>query len=103
MVSISTQFQGKLNFMEGTGIFQPAGNAEDITATVEWWWENFFGANDQIVKSEQAIFSSESYATKSTSYSAGSGFILLNYYWVEIHWTDDDGSHSIQSSKAFCN
>ena len=100
--SVSAQYKGNLNFIEGTGLLQPAGEPEPITATVKWWWENFSGGGDQIVKSEMVTFDSETSTTKSATYEANPGYILMNYYWVEIHWTDDDGSHSIQSSKAFC-
>lgn len=102
VTSVSAQFKGQIDFTKGTGILQPEGEAESVTVTVEWWWEDAFGSGDQIVRSEMATFDSESSTTKSTSYSASPGFILLNYYWIEIHWTDDDDSHSIQSSKALC-
>ena len=102
MVSVATQFEGKLFFKAGTGIFQPAGEPRDINVYVDWWWEYSVGSNDYILESDPFTFSSESYTTKSTIYSASGGWTLGKYYWVEIHWTDDDGQHSVQSSKAFC-
>ena len=99
--SVSAQFEGKLDAEGGFILSSP--EPEQVDATVEWWWENAYASGDEIVKSENVTFSNDGYTTKSTSYCAGSGYVLLNYYWVEIHWTDDKGSHSIQSSKAYCN
>ena len=98
---VSAQFQGKLSVDGGVPLTSP--EADPVEATVEWWWENAYGSGDEIVKSEYVTFSSEDYTIKSTDYAASPGYILLNYYWVEIHWTDDSGSKQIQSSKALCS
>ena len=102
--SVSTQFRGKLDFTKGKKfIFFSEGDPKPITATVEWWWENYYHQNQEMIKTETQIFNSESYSTRSTIFNAGSGYVLLNYFWVKIHWTDDEGSYSIESDKAYCS
>ena len=100
--SVSAQFRGRLDFTKGKGIFQSKGSPKSITVTVEWWWENAYGANAQKIESSSVTFYSESYSTQSTYHSASPGYVLLNYWWVKIRWSDDDGSHRIESSKAHC-
>ena len=75
---------------------------ESIQVTVEWWWEDGNHENAALKDSEQVTFDSKNTVSKSTVYSAGSGYVLLNYYWVKFKWTDDDGSHEIESGKAYC-
>ena len=97
---VAAQFQGKLSVDGGMPLMSP--EADPVDATVEWWWENSWGESEQIVSSEYVTFSSEDYTIKSTNYAASPGYVLLNYYWVEIHWTDDSGNKHIQSTKAYC-
>ena len=78
------------------------GNAKAIEVTAEWWWEDANHQNSMIKKTEQITFSSNNNTSKSTAYSASSGYILLNYYWVKLKWTDDSGVHTLESGKAFC-
>ena len=52
-------------------------------------------------ESQQVTFNSENTVSKLTVYSAGTGYILMNYYWVKFKWFDDSGSHEIESSKAY--
>jgi len=77
---------------------------EPITAYVEWWWEDAYGSNDQMVWSGYYIFDSDEPELATTYFSAPTGYILLNYYWVKIHWTNEDGSsREIESNKAYCH
>ena len=102
--SVSAQFTGKLDFTAGKKfIFFSEGDPKPITATVEWWWVNYYHENQKKVETETQIFNSENYSTRSTVYKARPGNVLLNYYWVKIHWTDDEGSHSTESVKAYCS
>ena len=79
-----------------------SGNVQPVAVTVEWWWEDGYHSNAKLKSSDEHTFNSSSTTTKSTAWSADSGYILLNYYWVKITWTDDSGSHLIESSKAYC-
>lgn len=95
---LSCSFEGCLT--ASGGLF---GGVHPITATVEWWWENYFHSNAKVMKSETCEFRTTGPESKSTVYSAGSGYVLLNYYWVKIKWTDEDGSsHTVESNKAYC-
>jgi len=89
--SVSCEFEGTVSVPD-----------QSIPVTVEWWWENGDHENATMKDSEQVTFNSENSVSKSTVYSAASGYILLNYYWVKLKWTDDEGSHEIESGKAYC-
>lgn len=98
---LSCTFQGKLE-THGGGIF---GSKEPrpITAFVEWWWEDGYHQNAQVIKSETYTFTSKEPVMYTTTYSAPPGYVLLNYFWVKIKWTDEDGTpHTIESAKAYC-
>lgn len=96
--SLSCSFRGYLEARGG--LF---GGVHPITATVEWWWENYYHQNSQKMKSKTYTFSTKGTTTRTTTYSAASGYVLLNYWWVKIKWTDEDGnSYTIQSNKAYC-
>jgi len=72
-----------------------------ITATVQWIWADAAHANQTVQKTESYTFTAN--AAGSTTYNAQPGYILLNYWWVKISWTDQDGTaKSVQSSEAFC-
>jgi hypothetical protein len=89
--SVSCEFTGSLNVSD-----------KSVQVTVEWWWESLDHENSKLMNSEQVTFSSVNSTSKSTVHSAASGYILLNYYWVKFKWTDDNGSHEIESGKAYC-
>ena len=49
--SVSAQFRGKLDFTEGKKfIFFSEGDPKPITATVEWWWENYYHENQKMIE-----------------------------------------------------
>ena len=95
---LSCSFEGCLT--ASGGLF---GGVHPITATIEWWWENYFHTDAKVMKSETHEFRTTGTERSSTVYSTSSGYILLNYYWVKIKWTDENGtSHTRESSKAYC-
>lgn len=79
-----------------------SGTIKPVTVTVEWWWEDGNHENRQMKSSQEFIFENDLPTYKSTTYSAAPGNILLNYFWVEIKWTDDAGSREEISNVAFC-
>ncbi len=88
---VSAQFEGKI-----------LGKVTPCSVTVEWWWENGNHENPSMKSSEEILFNSANVTSKSTIYKAPVGYILNNYYWVKFKWTDDDGQHELETSKAFC-
>ncbi|HOY31523.1 MAG TPA: hypothetical protein PKW80_06560 [Bacteroidales bacterium] len=91
--ALSASFEGKILSRKPQKTF---------TVTVEWWWENSYHGDQTMQKSEQFAFNSNSYQTKSTVYQAPAGYILMNYYWIKLIWTDDNGSHILESGKGYC-
>ena len=88
---VSAKFEGAI-----TGTITP------VSVTVEWWWEDVNHNNSKMVESEEIIFNSGNVTIKSTIYKAQVGYILMNYYWVKFTWTDDNGQHETETSKAYC-
>jgi hypothetical protein len=97
---VSCTFQGYLEAIGGGML--GSKETETISVTAEWWWENADHENAELKDSETFTFSTETPTSFTTTYSAGTGYILLNYYWVKLTWTDADGSHTLESGKAFC-
>jgi hypothetical protein len=74
-----------------------------ITITLEWWWENAVHENDTKMDTETFTASSQTTTTFTSTYTADAGYILMNYYWVKIKWTDEAGeSHEVESDQAYC-
>ena len=78
------------------------GGDDPVTVTIDWWWEDAAGLNDEIYSTETYTFSENQPIEHTTTYDVPAGFFLLAYWWAEFTWSDDDGSHSIESNKAFC-
>ncbi|MEK6968065.1 MAG: hypothetical protein AABX51_05535 [Nanoarchaeota archaeon] len=71
-------------------------NSKNVT--VEWHWNDYYGANEKILKTERIIVDSDAeYTSKYKASTVDS--ILLNYYWVEIK---EDSSTLTSSEKVFC-
>ena len=66
--------------------------------TVEWYWADYYGRNEQKVKSEDILVESEAeYSSKYSSSAAD--MVLVNYYWVQVK----EGDRTLSSSsKVFC-
>jgi len=103
-LNVTTQPQGGTQVNTVSCEFNGTVSEADksISVTVEWWWEDGNHENAALKDSEEVLFSSSSPVSKSTTYSAGPGYVLVNYYWVKLKWTDDNGAHEIESGKAFC-
>lgn len=105
-ITITSQPSGGANITIVTCTFEAelVGGTTPITATVEWCWEDGNHQNETIVFSDQWTFSSKSPEEVNTYFSAPSGYVLLNYYWVRITWTDEDGTdNELESNKAYCH
>jgi hypothetical protein len=79
------------------------GKIKPVDVTVEWWWENAAHANTAMEGTTDFTFDSGISTSKSSTFAAPYGYILLNYWWVKIIWTDDAGDHLLESDKAFCS
>jgi hypothetical protein len=97
---VSCTFEGFLETIGG-GMFGP-NDTEPVSVSAEWWWEDSNNQNDELMDSETFTVTNETPTSFTTTYSAATGYILLNYYWVKLTWTDAEGSHTVESGKAFC-
>jgi hypothetical protein len=79
------------------------GVVKPIELTVEWWWENAYHSNQKLQKTSRVLVNVGGVNELSDVYSAGIGYYFLNYHWVKIKWTDELGSHEIESPKAYCS
>ena len=99
-IKIQTNPAGGINRTFVDCWFTSKSTGNPINLTVEWWWQNGFGFGDRVIKSETKIAAASN--LQIVKYEAPAGYILLNYFWVEIKWTDDEGFHALKSSKAYC-
>ena len=104
ILSVTTNPQGEANADSVTCSFNGAVSVPDqsVQLTVEWWYEDENHENAEMKNTEQITFNSETAVSKTTVYSVSDGSILKNYYWVKFKWTDDSGTHELESDKAFC-
>jgi len=102
-VTITAHPQGGVNIQSVDCTFEGEITSGDgpVQVTIEWWWEDEFGFNDQVVETDYHDFTEQQPVAHTTSFFAPLGFVLLNYYWVELSWTDDNGDHTLESTKAF--
>ena len=77
--------------------------SEPIEVAIEWWWEDAFGLHDQVVSRTFEEYDNTAPSTYTTAYYANPGYVLLNYYWVEFKWQNEDGTYGwITSQKVYC-
>ena len=77
------------------------GPVKDIEVKIIWYWENNDHKELEIKSTDFVEFNSNEEHTVSTKLR--NCYILMNYYWINVSWLDDDGFHKIESGKAFCN
>jgi hypothetical protein len=87
--------------MKSGGLFGLA-SVKPIDIKVEWMWQDFYRTRNQVMRSDIITFDTDGETTKSTSYNEVSGYVLANYYYLRLSWSDDAGSHSVESAKAYC-
>lgn len=97
---LEANFRVERNFEDNSNIFQESDEPDDIRMTVEWWWMAGDRSETDQMSSRNITIDSDSERLQS-SLSAGSGRILLNYWYLKILWEDDDGFHEIESREAF--
>lgn len=98
---VSAELELNRRFKDKSSFLQSSASPEDITVRIMWVFEPRTDAGPEVMESERVTVGNDR-ATYSTSYSAGSGNVLLNYWSVRIEWTDDEGTHTIESDKALC-
>lgn len=101
VTTLSCTFQGHLD-PQGAGIFG-SKDVHPITATLEAWWEDSNHQNAQVLTSRSYTFTSDTPASHTATESAPAGYAFTGYFWVEIKWTDEDGtSRTVKGAKVYC-
>ena len=103
-VTITDHPQGGLNVQSVDCTFEGeiVSGSGTIQVTIEWWWEDALGLNDQVLETNYENFDHAQPVSQTTTFMAPVGLSLTNYFWVELSWTDDEWPHTIESNKAFC-
>jgi hypothetical protein len=78
------------------------GSANPMDTKVEWMWQDLNQTKNQIMRSDVVTFNSTGTHEKTTDYQSSVGTVLANYYYLRISWSDEKGSHSVESAKAYC-
>ena len=101
LTSIQAVFEAELDYDEGG--FRPGDDTPDsVTIRCEWWWHDASGSNLTFVKADSFMISDEDDYEFTTRVTTTAGHVLIDYFWVEISWEDDDGTHQLNSDKALC-
>ena len=80
---------------------QLKGEVKPIELTIEWWWESGDQTTQQLVDTERITINTSGTTSRSAVYRTAPGYILLNYYWAKIRWSDDTGQKEVESGKAY--
>lgn len=79
------------------------GDPKPITVIVEWWWVNGLGTNHQLRGTSSRVFEPGKNIAFTSGLNAKTGCYHMNFIWAKVRWTDDTGSHLLESNKAYCN
>lgn len=100
--SVSAVLKVERKGKTSNGITAPGSGAKPIDITVQWWWQNAYGAGDHLLQ-EETFHITQNSQTITTAYSRV-GFYLLNFHWVKVSWRDEDKEgtlREVESSKAY--
>ena len=101
-LSITKHPEGGMNIITATAEIKGyiIGPEKDIPVNIKWFWEDGNLENKQLKSDETVIFYTIAPKTFSSAYHSWD-WPLLNYYWIEVSWCDDDGMHYLESAKGF--
>lgn len=77
------------------------GFVKEIDVVIEWYWEDRYHENLKLLSNETVVFNSYEEMSITTQIEL-LDHEFLSYYWIEVSWQDDDGSHMLESGKAYC-
>lgn len=105
ILEIGQQPQGGRNVTEVSIIIfaQLEDGDTPIQATVQWWWKDENGQNEQVYWQDTWTFRNETIEELPTGVTAPPGYVLVGYFWFMITWTDEDGTENeVLSEEAYC-
>jgi hypothetical protein len=99
--TVSADFSVDRNFEDNSGLLQSSASPRDITLRAEWVFEAGDRSFTEVVARDQLRVTDGDRSVYSYAHSAGENSVLLNYYYLELSWEDDNGFNQITSDKAF--
>ncbi len=90
---------GTYNLNYSKGMFSPA-SPDPVSVTVKVMWENGSHLNRTEITRKTETVATTGSTPFSYTYSLP-GYYLLNYYWYEFSWNDDDGEHTVDSLQGY--
>jgi len=95
---VRASFVAQLHYEEGT---INVGDAEpdSVQISCEWWWQDGNELNDTFVKLDTFMVSEVDIHEFSSIVVAAPGHVLIDHFWMEISWEDDDGEHLVSTDK----
>jgi hypothetical protein len=74
-----------------------------ITIEFQWWVSDNLQTNEEMVLADTYTFRKTEYEERDCSIYLEPGYYFLGYWWMEILWTDEDGTpHHLETHKALC-
>jgi hypothetical protein len=79
------------------------GGSTPIQATLEGWWAEDIGQNEQLYGYDTWTFRTQDFEELRLIVQAPQGYVLMGYFWFRCDWTDEGGAyHEILSDTAYC-
>lgn len=74
-----------------------------ITIEFQWWVADTLQTTEEMVIADTYTFTKSEYEERDCSIFLEPGYYFLGYWWMEILWTDEDGTpHHLETDKALC-
>jgi hypothetical protein len=74
-----------------------------ITIHFQWWVSDLDQTEEAAVLADTYTFRKTEYTERDCSIILEPGYYFLGYWWMEIQWTDEDGTpHHLTTEKARC-
>lgn len=85
------------------GCLYDEDDVTDIPADFEWMWSETSSGVGVVVAADHYTFTETQPQEIYLYFEAPSGYYFTGYWWMDITWTDEDGTqHYLESSKAHC-
>ena len=85
------------------GCLYDEDDVTEIAADFQWMWSETSTGPDTTVIFDHYTFTETSMQEVNLSLFAPEGYYFVGFWWMEIYWTDEDGTaHYLESNKAHC-
>lgn len=85
------------------GCLYDKDDVTEIPAEFNWLWSETSSGVGMMMTTEHYTFTETQAQEVHCYFTAPSGYYFTGYWWMDISWTDEDGTaHYLESNKAHC-